>query len=106
MIMPKYSQLSLSALTSKLGQINVRRLILNGQREEIRRYIVYGFERAVLNMAKVSNETGKEYIEGHLLFNMAGYNLRTHSCIQCELRNSLFHIINQYRFNNEDLFLN
>jgi len=49
----------------------------------MREYVIYGIERAVWNIHLGSRKIGREIIEGILLFNMAGFNLRSHACLQC-----------------------
>ena len=71
------------AIVSGLGQMNFRKYVVAGKGHEVLRYIFYGIEKAERNVQKVSNETGIMYIEGHLLFNLAGYNARTHACLGC-----------------------
>ena len=63
--------------------MNFRKYVLAGKGHEVVRYIFYVLERSEHNMRRVSNETENMFIEGHLLFNLAGYNPRTHACLPC-----------------------
>jgi hypothetical protein len=68
--------------------MNFRKYVLAGKSAEVMRYIYYSFERSLANIQRVSNETGVEYIDGDLLFNLAGYSVRSHACLPCELSKS------------------
>ena len=75
--------LYVSAIASGLGQMNFRKYVLAGKGHEVLRYIFFGIETAERKLSKISNETGVMYIEGYLLFNLAGYSSRNHACLPC-----------------------
>jgi hypothetical protein len=81
-----WSGFEFKALVARLGQIDVRRVVLTGLKPKLDRYLTYGYERAlhaVLRSQHV-NGTGKGFVDGYLLFNMNGYNPRSHACLACK----------------------
>ena len=69
---------------SGLGQVDIRKIALSGKILQFDRYLLYGYEKGLNNVHFISNKTGKHYIDGYLLFNLAGYSLRTHACLACK----------------------
>jgi hypothetical protein len=59
-------------------------VFLSGLRPEISRYVDYGLEKGVQNLHVVSNATGKEWIDGYLLFDLSGFNWKEHACVFCK----------------------
>jgi len=72
----------LPVIASRIGKIDIRRLVLAGKRKMLDRYLTYGFERGLYNVQQGWKGTG--FIDGYLLFNMAGYSARTHACLACK----------------------
>jgi len=70
-------------IVSRLHAADIRKIVLRGEVNEIRNYFLYALERGVLNLHLISNLTGQELIEGYLLFNLAGFNRRSHACTAC-----------------------
>ncbi len=70
-----------------MGQVDLRRIVLGGQKAKFDRYMNYGFERELYNVHETPhlNGTGIGFVDGYLMFNMAGYTPRTHSCLACKL---------------------
>jgi hypothetical protein len=79
-----YLLLCITALASGLSGINFRKFVLGGKGKDVMRYIFYAFESSENHIRNVSKETGVEYIDGGLLFNLAGYSARTIACAACE----------------------
>jgi len=69
---------------TRVDKINFRKYVITGKSSEVMRYIYYSLEVAVLNLHRVSNETGVDFISGSLVFNLGGYNPRSHACLRCK----------------------
>ena len=79
-----FSTFIFTALVSGLGQVDIRNLVLSGKITQFNRYLLYGYEKSLHNLHDISNKTGRNYIDGYLLFNLAGYSVRTHGCLACK----------------------